>query len=178
MGVWRLFMRVGVGALLIGHGTQKLFGWFGGDGIKGTAKTFEKVGLRPGGANAVAAGMTEASGGALLAMGLEPPLGAAMVTGAMLTAIQRVHRDKGPWVQNGGYEYPAVLIGLALALTEAGPGPLALDRFVGRRHKGVAWAAFALGAGSLGAYAVDRIAARNLPEPTRLHAADQERAAA
>jgi putative oxidoreductase len=178
MGIWRLFMRIGVGALLIGHGTQKLLGWFGGEGIGGTAKTFEKIGLRPARPNAVAAGVAEAGGGALLAVGLEPPLGAAIVTGAMLTAIRRVHQDKGPWNQNGGYEYPAVLIGLALALVEAGPGPLALDRALGRRHRGIAWAAIAFGAGSAGAYVVDRIAEHNRSAPTQLRPAEQERAAA
>ena len=58
MGIWRLLVRLGVGALLVGHGTQKLFGWFDGEGVAGTAKTFEKVGLRPGRANAVAAAIS------------------------------------------------------------------------------------------------------------------------
>jgi putative oxidoreductase len=178
MGIWRLFIRLGVGALLIGHGTQKLLGWFGGAGIGGTAETFEKIGLRPARPNAVAAGLAEAGGGALLAAGLEPPLAAATITGAMLTAIERVHRDKGPWNQNGGYEYPAVLIGVALAIAEAGPGPVSLDRLLGHRHRGIAWAALAFGAGSFGAYAVDRIAQRNRPAPTQLRPAEQERAAA
>ncbi len=178
MGIWRLFIRVGVGVLLIGHGTQKLFGWFGGGGIDATAKSFEKAGLRPGRPNAVAAGAAEAGGGALLVAGLEPPLAAAMVTGAMLTAIERVHRAKGPWNQNGGYEYPAVLIGLVLALAEAGAGPVSADRVLGHGRRGAAWAALAFGGGSLGAYVVDRVAERNRPEPSRLHAAEPERAAA
>ena len=94
MSIWRLLTRLVVGGFVFGHGTQKLFGWFGGAGIEGTAKGFEKAGLRPGPRNAVAAGLAETGGGALLVTGLATPLGATLVTGTMLTAIEHVHRDK------------------------------------------------------------------------------------
>ncbi len=178
MSIWRLFTRLSAGGFLVGHGTQKLFGWFGGEGIDGTAKGFEKVGLRPGRRNAVAAGLAETGGGAMLAAGLETPLGAMLVTGTMLTAIRYVHRDKGPWNPKGGFEYPVVLIATALGLAETGPGPLSLDAALGETRHGAAWAAFAFGGGCLGAYLVERLADRNRSEPVRLPVSEQQRAAA
>ncbi len=70
-----LALRLGVGATLVAHGTQKLFGWFGGHGLAGTAAFFESVGFTPGRANALLAGAGEAGGGSLLALGLATPAG-------------------------------------------------------------------------------------------------------
>jgi putative oxidoreductase len=178
MGIWRLLLRLTVGGLMIGHGTQKLFGWFGGDGIAGTARTFERLGLYPAREDAVAAGVAEAGGGALLVGGLETPLAATLLGGSMLTAIQRVHRTNGPWLKNGGYEYNGVLLALVLALVETGPGGLSLDAALGRLRRGPGWAAMAFGAASLGAYAVDTIAARRQPDPARIDVLREERSAA
>lgn len=72
-----LVLRVGTGAVLAAHGTQKLFGWFGGGGIEGTAAAMEHMGFRPGKQSAVAAGLGEAGGGALLALGLATPAAGA-----------------------------------------------------------------------------------------------------
>jgi putative oxidoreductase len=152
MKIGRLLLRTVVGGLFVGHGTQKLFGWFGGSGLDTTAQGFEQLGLRPGKPNAIAAGAAEAGGGALLALGLETPFAAAVLTATMLTAIHRVHAKNGPWVTNGGYEYNLVLIAAALALTEVGPGPLSLDAARGReRCSGSHWALAALAAGAVGA---------------------------
>ncbi len=176
MGIWRLFLRLWIGALLIGHGTQKLFGWFGGKGIDATAETFEQLGLRPGRVNAIAAGVAEAGGGTLLATGVETPLAASLVTATMFTAIERVHRRKGPWVTNGGYEYPGVIIALVLALVETGPGKLSLGRTA---RRGPDWAAAAFAGGALGAFLVERLAGRKGPARARLWvAAGEERSAA
>src|SRR5580658_1714136 len=105
MKIFRLLLRVAVGVLFFGHGTQKLLGWFEGHGLKATADGFEKMGMRPGTANAVAAGAGEAGGGALLALGYMTPLAGASIVAVMSTAIHRVHLKNGPWVSNGGYEY-------------------------------------------------------------------------
>src|SRR5205085_139297 len=87
MKIARLLLRLLVGGLFIGHGTQKLFGWFGGHGLDATAQGFEHLGMRPGRRNAIAAGAAEAGGGAALALGLATPLAAsaliAGVTGAL-----------------------------------------------------------------------------------------------
>jgi putative oxidoreductase len=160
MSVGRLLLRLVVGGAFIGHGTQKLFGWFGGGGLESTATMFEQIGLRPGRANAVAAGVAETAGGALVAAGLALPAAAAVLTGTMLTAIKRVHLANGPWAANRGYEYNAVLIGAVLALTEAGPGRPSLDHALGRERSGKGWALAALGAGALSAYVVDARARR------------------
>jgi putative oxidoreductase len=153
MKLGRLLLRFVVGGFFIGHGTQKLFGWFGGNGLKGTAEGFDQLGLRPAGAHAAAAGVAEAGGGALLLTGFQTPLAAAGITATMLTAIRTVHLKNGPWATNGGYEYNVVLIAAALALADLGPGPLSLDAARGRERTGTGWALAAAGAGALGALA-------------------------
>jgi putative oxidoreductase len=151
MKLGRLLLRFVVGGFFIGHGTQKLFGWFGGNGLKGTAEGFDQLGLKPAQTHATAAGVAEAGGGALLVAGLETPLAAAAITATMITAIRTVHLKNGPWASNGGYEYNAVLIAATLALAELGPGPLSLDAARGHERSGAGWALAAAGAGALGA---------------------------
>ena len=151
MKIGRLLLRITVGSLFFGHGTQKLFGLFGGHGLDATANMFESLGMRPGRRNAIAAGVAEAGGGAALAAGFATPLAAATLTSVMLTAINRVHLKNGPWVTNGGYEYNAVLIAAVIALTEVGPGDLSLDHALGTERSGPAWALLALAAGAAGA---------------------------
>ena len=151
MKIAKLLLRAIVGGLFVGHGTQKLLGWFGGRGLDATAQGFESMGMRPGRHHAIAAGVAETAGGATLALGLATPLSAAALTATMLTAITRVHLKNGPWATNGGYEYNLVLIAIALLLAEEGPGPLSLDAALGEERKGPGWGAFALVAGALGA---------------------------
>src|SRR4051794_41639472 len=98
----RLIVRLVIGGLFIGHGTQKLFGWFGGGGPEGTGQYFEGVGLRPGKRHAVAAGGAEAGGGAPLAARLATPLAAASMIGGVLTPIPEGDRSEGAWGTSGG----------------------------------------------------------------------------
>ena len=164
MKIGRLLLRLTVGGFFFGHGTQKLFGWFGGHGIDATSNMFESLGMRPGRRNAIAAGTAEAVGGAALAAGLATPLAAGAITSVMLTAINRVHLKNGPWVSNGGYEYNVVLIAAVLALADVGPGALSLDHVLGseRSGPGAALAAAAIGvAGAVGAHQL----ANAYPEP-------------
>jgi putative oxidoreductase len=151
MKIGRLLLRILVGGFFVGHGTQKLFGWFGGHGLDATAQGFEQIGLKPGKAHATAAGLAEAGGGAALLAGAETPLAAAAITATMITAIKTVHLKSGPWAANGGYEYNAVLIAVVLALAELGPGPISIDALLGRERSGTGWALAAAGAGALGA---------------------------
>ena len=164
MKLGRLLLRVTVGALFIGHGTQKLFGWFGGHGLDATANMFDSIGMRPGNRNAIAAGVAEAGGGAALAAGFATPLAAATLTSMMLTAINRVHLKNGPWLTNGGYEYNVVLIAAVLALAEVGPGELSLDHALGKERSGPGWALLALALGVVGALGA-HIAAESTPAP-------------
>jgi putative oxidoreductase len=165
MRIGRLLLRTVVGGLFVGHGVQKLFGWFDGPGLDTTAQGFEHLGLRPGKPNAIAAGAAEAGGGALLALGLETPFAASVLTATMLTAIHRVHAKNGPWTTNGGYEYNVVLIAAALALAEVGPGPLSLDAARGRERSGSHWALAALATGAIGAIGSYAIAAAQPAPP-------------
>jgi putative oxidoreductase len=97
------------GLLLMGHGAQKLFGWFGGHGPAGTGQFMETLGMRPGRRMAMAAGANEFAGGALLALGLLMPLAALLIASTMLVASLTAHRGKGPWNTNGGWELPLLL---------------------------------------------------------------------
>ncbi|MEU4351266.1 DoxX family membrane protein [Streptomyces sp. NPDC023838] len=125
-----LVLRVGTGAVLVAHGTQKLLGWFGGGGIEGTAAAMEHMGFRPGRQSAVAAGLGEAGGGALLALGLATPAAGAAAAGAMAGAVS-VHAPAGFFAQGGGFEYPAFLGFTAAAIGVAGAGRYSLDHASG-----------------------------------------------
>lgn len=120
-------LRMVVGTLFVGHGLQKLAGWFGGHGLKATGESFEQMGLTPGQPHAAAAGVAETAGGALLCAGLLTPLGASMVTGSMAVAVHKVHGKNGLWVEDGGFEYNLLLAAVAFALAAEGPGALSLD---------------------------------------------------
>ena len=146
----RTLLRVLVGGLFIGHGTQKLFGWFGGYGPDGTGQFFESVGIRPGRRNAMVAGASEAGGGALLAAGLFTPIAGTLITAVMAQAIRTLKMDKGPFAQDGGWELEALLAAAALTFVEIGPGPLSLDHALGTEHSGTGWALLALAAGLAG----------------------------
>ncbi|HEY2222086.1 DoxX family protein [Actinomycetospora sp.] len=154
MKIGMAVLRLVVGLLFVGHGMQKLAGWFGGGGIDGTAQGFESMGLKPGRDNAVAAGASEAGGGALLAAGLATPLAATMISGAMASAFYHVHMPNGPWVTKGGWEYNAVLTAVVFAVAAVGPGKLSLDHALGIERSGAGVALGALGVGALGSAAV------------------------
>lgn len=127
-----LFLRVGVGGALAAHGAQKLFGWFGGRGLSGTATGFEAMGFRPGRWHAVAAGLGETAGGGLLAAGLATPIAGAAAAGTMAVAAS-THVPNGFFAAKGGWEYPAVLGIAASSLAMTGPGAYSLDRGFGYR---------------------------------------------
>jgi putative oxidoreductase len=145
-----LVLRVVIGLLFAGHGAQKLFGVLGGQGLQATADMFDAVGLRPGRLHARAAGAAELVSGALLAVGLLTPVGAALVIAVMVAAIATVHLPKGIWSTDGGYEYHLVLIAGAFALAGAGPGRWSLDHALGIDWSSTAGALAALGIGVIG----------------------------
>ncbi|QFR97628.1 DoxX family membrane protein [Streptomyces tsukubensis] len=128
MGLFLL--RLGTGGVLAAHGSQKLFGWFGGGGVEATGNAMESMGFTPGRANALAAGLGEAGGGALLALGLATPAAGAAAAGTM-GAAAAVHAPGGFFAQGGGYEYPAFLGFAAAALSVTGPGRISLDHAMG-----------------------------------------------
>ncbi len=128
-----LIPRAVLGLLFVGHGAQKLFGWFGGDGLGKTGAWMEQLGLRPGRLWALAAGLAKFVGGALLALGLLVPVAAVLMVAVMAVAIALVHARNGLWVQNGGYEYPLIASAAAVAVALAGPGAYALEPVLGLR---------------------------------------------
>ncbi|MEU9097402.1 DoxX family protein [Streptomyces sp. NPDC048361] len=121
-----LVLRTGTGVVLMAHGAQKLFGCFGGAGLDGTAAAMEHMGFRPGKQSAIAAGLGEMGGGALLALGLATPAAGAAAAGAMAGAVS-VHAPAGFFAQAGGFEYPAFLGFSAAAIGLTGAGRYSLD---------------------------------------------------
>ncbi len=125
-----LILRLVVGGLFVGHGAQKLFGWFGGYGIAGTGAFFDSIGIRPGRQMALLAGVSEVLGGLLLMLGLLLPVAALLIGGAMVIAIAKVHGKNGIWSQNNGYEYNLVLLAAVIALGLIGPGSISLPQLL------------------------------------------------
>jgi putative oxidoreductase len=164
MDIAKLALRGLVGGLFVGHGTQKLFGWFGGHGPDATGQFFENLGLRPGKRNALAAGAAEAGGGALLILGAATPLAATAVASTMVTAIRKVHAPNGPWVTENGWEYNAVLIGAMAVLAESGPGSPSFDASRFPDWHGRRWALAVLAGALVGSHLVDHLS-EPAPEP-------------
>jgi putative oxidoreductase len=131
MAIGLLLARLLLGVALTAHGSQKLFGWFGGHGPSGTGKFFDGLGWRPGVVFAVAAGLGEVGGGVLTALGLLNPIGPALIVMVMLVAGIAVHAPNGFWAANGGWELTAMNSAAAIALAFAGPGALSLDAALG-----------------------------------------------
>jgi putative oxidoreductase len=155
-------IRAVVGLLFVGHGTQKLFGWFDGHGMDGTAGFFESLGYRNGRSHAQLAGASEAIGGALLFLGLLTPFAAAAIIGVMLNAVGSVHIDNGVWNTEGGYEYNLVNGTVAAGLAFAGPGDFSFDNALGLNLDGFLWGLVALALGGITGFLV--LSAREVPE--------------
>lgn len=172
MKIAKLSLRLLIGGLFVGHGTQKLRGWFGGPGIDGLSVGMEAMGLHPPRRNAYAAGISETAGGVLLAAGLLTPLASAAVTGTMVVAVAKVHAANGPWATEGGWEYNAVLVAAVLALAEAGPGPVSLDHLLGIEKSGPGYALLAAALGGAAAYGT--LAAAKSATPPAPPAVDAE----
>jgi putative oxidoreductase len=122
-----LIIRVVVGLLFVGHGAQKLFGWFGGYGPKGTGGWFESIGMKPGVAMAILAGLMELVGGLLFALGLLTPFAAILLALTMIVAIVKVHGPNGLWSTANGYEYQLVLLVIFIGVALTGAGAYSLD---------------------------------------------------
>jgi putative oxidoreductase len=150
MNLGLLVLRVIVGLLFFGHGAQKLFGWFGGYGLEGTGGFFEQIGFPHGKRQAALAGLAEAGGGLLLALGLLTPLATVLITSVMVVAVSKVHFAKGVWNTEGGFEYNLVLVAAAFAVAAIGAGDWSLDNVLNLDVAGAGWALGALGAGILG----------------------------
>ncbi|MEU3571052.1 DoxX family protein [Kitasatospora sp. NPDC036755] len=123
-----LLLRLALGLTMAAHGSQKLFGWFGGGGIDGTGQFFTMSGYPAGTAMAVVAGLTETLGGLALAVGLLTPLAGAAIVGTMVNALAVTWG--GGFFAPKGSEYELLLTAAAAALALTGPGRYAVDRFL------------------------------------------------
>jgi len=124
-----LLIRVVVGILFIGHGAQKLFGWFGGYGPKGTGGWMDSQGIKPGVFMAVLAGLMELVGGILFAVGLLTPVGSLLIALVMIGTF-KVHAKNGVWNTANGYEFPLVMLVVAIGVALIGAGDYSLDALI------------------------------------------------
>lgn len=130
-----LALRIPIGIILLAHGAQKLFGWFGGYGLEGTGQWMASIGLTPGYLMALMAGSSEFFGGLLLVLGLLTRPTALVLSFTMLVAIFSVHIGNGLFLTNNGYEFGLALLAATGSLTISGAGKLALDNLFANRIK-------------------------------------------
>ncbi|HZD51625.1 MAG TPA: DoxX family protein [Woeseiaceae bacterium] len=131
-----LVLRVPIGITLMGHGGQKLFGWFGGPGLEGTGSMMAQIGLNPGYVMGLLAGSAEFFGGLLLFIGFLVRPAGAVVGCTMLVAIFAVHFPKGLFLANGGYEYALALLAVSVSLLVSGAGRVSIDEWLARSRQG------------------------------------------
>lgn len=161
-GIGLLIARLVLGLLMAAHGSQKLFGWFGGHGLHVTGEFMGQLGFRPGRLFASAAGVGELTSGLLVALGLLGPVGPALMIAVMTVAAISVHWPNGLFASSNGIEVPLLYATGAFGLALVGPGPASLDALLGIASAwtpGITWAA--LGVGVVGGLV--NLAARRRP---------------
>ncbi|MEQ7922352.1 DoxX family protein [Xanthomonas sp. WHRI 1810A] len=123
-------LRILVGIIFMAHGSQKLFGLFGGYGLEGTGQYMESLGLTPGYLMALMSGSAEFFGGLALVIGLLARPAAVVLIVMLVIAILSVHIHNGLFMANNGYEFSLALLGGAIAVLFEGAGRLSLDRSI------------------------------------------------
>ena len=125
-------LRIIVGVIFIAHGSQKLFGAFGGYGLEGTGQWMESIGLTPGYLMALLSGSAEFFGGVAVLIGLLARPAAVVLIGLLLVAIFSVHIGNGLFMSNNGYEFALALLGGSIAILIEGAGRLSVDRVIAK----------------------------------------------
>ena len=123
-------LRIAVGVIFAAHGSQKLFGLFGGYGLAGTAQWMESIGLTPGYLMASLAGGTEFFAGLALIIGLLVRPAALGLAFLSLVAIFSVHIGNGLFMANNGYEFALAPLAGSIAVLIEGAGKLSADRAI------------------------------------------------
>jgi putative oxidoreductase len=160
-----LIARLVLGTLIAAHGSQKLFGWFGGYGLTGTGGFFEQIGFHPGRTFAAAAAVGEIVAGILIVLGFLGPIGPALMLSVMIVAAVSVHWKGGLFAGTNGIEVPLLYATGAVTLALTGPGLYSLDAALGLDRvwtPALQWAAIAVGV--LGG--IVNLAARRRPAPS------------
>jgi putative oxidoreductase len=155
-----LIARVMIGLLMAAHGAQKLFGWFGGHGLKATGAFFGQLGFQPGRLFATSAALGEFTSGLLIALGLLGPVGPAIMLAVMVVAAISVHWKNGLFATANGIELPLLYSIAAVRFALTGPGDYSLDTALGFQWvwtPRVIWVALAIGVlGGVGNLALRR----------------------
>lgn len=124
-------LRIAMGLILVPHGCQKLFGWFGGPGFARFAQIFEGIGYRPGMFWVTVVALTELVGGICLALGLFTRFVALAIAIFMINAIYFTSAKGFFWTQQGS-EFPILIFFVALVFLIRGGGEYSLDKWIGR----------------------------------------------
>jgi len=123
-------LRILVGIIFMAHGSQKLFGMFGGYGLEGTGQYMASLGLNPGYLMALLSGSAEFFGGLALFLGLLVRPAAVVLIVMLVVAILSVHIHNGLFMANNGYEFGLALLGGAIAVLFEGAGRISLDSVI------------------------------------------------
>ena len=149
-----LVLRVVVGLYMAAHGAQKLLGWFGGYGLRGTGEFFVQLGFQPGPAFAAAASISEIISGLLVTLGFLGPIGPALMISVMIVAAMTVHWEHGLFAAKNGIELPLLYGAAAFALALTGFGQYSLDNLLGiAGHLPLTYTWIALTIGIIGGFA-------------------------
>jgi putative oxidoreductase len=160
-----LLVRVVIGLIMAAHGAQKLLGWFGGYGLRGTGEFFVQLGFQPGPAFAAAASLSEIISGMLVVFGFLGPIGPALMVSVMIVAAMTVHWEHGLFAANNGIELPLLYGIAAFGLALTGFGQYSLDTLLGiAGHLPITDTWIALTAGVVGGFA--NLALRRRPAAT------------
>ena len=166
LSIGLLLVRVVIGLIMAGHGAQKLFGWFGGYGLRGTGQFFVQLGFQPGPAFAAAASISEIASGLLVALGFLGPIGPALMISVMIVAAITVHWEHGLFATNNGIELPLLYAAAAFGLALTGFGQYSLDAWLGTRPWSVEGTWIVVALGILGGFA--NLALRRRPAQEKM----------
>jgi putative oxidoreductase len=131
LNIGLLLIRLIFGLVMVAHGAQKLFGWFGGYGLAGTGGFFESLGFRPGRRFAAAAALSEFTGGWLFTLGFLGPVGPMLIIAVMLVASISVHWRNGLFASTNGVEVPLLYATAVIGVALIGYGVYSLDAAFG-----------------------------------------------
>lgn len=126
-----LILRLVIGLTIAAHGAQKVFGWWGGPGMKGWTGAMNHMRIRPATPWAWSSALAELLGGLGLALGFLNPLPSFAIAGSMLVAIALVHLPKGFFNSKGGFEFNLAILAAVAAVALIGPGAYSLDSALG-----------------------------------------------